>query len=352
MKPFSICMIAKNEEKNIARCLDSVSHFDCEIIIVDTGSTDRTKEIASQYTSKIYDFAWVDDFSAARNFSLSKASYDWVLVLDCDEWVEDANPEEFMELARTYPAYIGRLKRKNLTVSDSEKGVYIDPVERFFSRRYFHYEGTIHEQVMPLTAQTPMLFDIPLTVLHSGYVGSAEDAEAKRIRNTSLLERELAKNPDDPYLLFQMGQEYYCMDDRKTAAEYYAKVLSFDLSPTLEYLRLTIQAYGNCLISLGKIDEALQFEHIYNEFSRNPDFVFLMGRIYFSAGQYLKAMGEFIKATTMDNAYSEGTNTYLAWYYIALIYEKMGDLASAKTFYTKCGDFEPALKRLNIISNQ
>ncbi len=351
MKPFSICMIAKNEEKNIARCLDSVKDFDCEIIVVDTGSTDRTKEIAAQYTSKIFDFVWVDDFSAARNFSLSKASYDWVLVLDCDEWVEEANPDEFMALARTYPAYIGRLTRKNLTTLDSQRGMYTDPVERFFSRRYFHYEGSIHEQVMPLTSQTPMLFYIPLTVLHSGYVGTEEDAEAKRIRNTTLLQRELAKNPNDPYLLFQMGQEYYCMDDYAKAAEYYSQVLTYDLEPTLEYLRLTLHAYGNCLLKLNRIEDALQFENIYDDFAINPDFVFLMGRIYYKSGQYLRAMSEFIKATTMAEPYAEGTNTYLCWYYIALIYEQMGNLESAKTFYEKCGDFEPALKRLSIITN-
>lgn len=349
MKPFSICIIAKNEEKYIARCLDSIKTFDCEIVVVDTGSTDRTKEIASKYTSKIFDFVWVDDFSAARNFSLSKATYDWILVLDCDEWVEEAKPDEFIELARTYPSYIGRLTRKNLTTANSEHGIYTDPVERFFNRRYYHYEGTIHEQVMPLTSQTPMLFYIPLTIFHSGYIGSKEDEEAKRLRNMTMLERELAKNPNDPYLLFQMGQEYYCMDNWEKAAEYYSKVLSYDLSPTLEYLRLTIQAYGSCLLSLGRIEEALQFENIESDFGTNPDFAFLMGRIYFKAGLYLKAMGEFIKATTMTNAYSEGTNTYLSWYYIALIYEQMGDISSAKTFYLKCGDFEPAMKRLHLL---
>ncbi len=115
MKPFSVCIIAKNEEKNIERCLSSIQHFDCEIIVVDTGSTDRTKEIAQKYGAKVYDFEWINDFSAARNFSISKASYDWILVLDCDEWTEESDPEEFVFLAREYPSYVGRLKRKNLT---------------------------------------------------------------------------------------------------------------------------------------------------------------------------------------------------------------------------------------------
>ncbi|MDE7430662.1 MAG: glycosyltransferase [Lachnospiraceae bacterium] len=347
MKPFSVCMIAKNEEKNIERCLKSIQHFDCEIIVVDTGSADRTKEIAHQYGAKVYDFEWINDFSAARNFSISKASYDWILVLDCDEWAEESTPEEFMVLAREYPAYIGRLKRKNFTPSGNQQRIYIDMVERFFNRRYYHYEAPIHEQLTPSTSQTPYAFEIPLTVLHTGYVGTEEELEAKRIRNMTLLQKELELHPDDPYLYFQMGQEYYCEDDYEMAAKYYSKVLTFDLSPTLEYLRLTIQAYGNCLIHLNRIEEALQYEQLYDTFATNPDFVFLMGRIYYVSGQPIKAMSEFIKATSMDNPYAEGTNTFLCWYYMGLINERMGNVDSAASFYSKCGDFEPALKRLS-----
>lgn len=349
MKPFSICMIAKDEEKNIKRCLDSVKNFDCEIIIIDTGSSDRTKEIAYEYTSKVYDFQWINDFSAARNFSISKASYDWVLVLDCDEWVQESAPEEFMEYAHKYPTYMGRLRRKNLTYLDSEKQMYVDMVERFFNRRYYHYEGTIHEQVTPTKPCELIAFDIPLTVLHSGYVGTKEDLESKRIRNTTMLQQALAENPDDPYLCFQLGQEYFCIGDYETAADYYAKVLTYDLPSSLEYLRMTVQAYGNCLLHLDRIDEALQFEHIYKDFGNTPDFVFLMGRIYYMSGQPMKALSEFIKATSMDNPHAEGTNSYLCWYYIGLINEKLGNLNDAKIFYRKCGEFSPALERLNDI---
>lgn len=349
MKPFSVCIIARNEEKNIERCLQSIQHFDCEVIVVDTGSTDCTKEIASKYGAKVLDFEWIDDFSAARNFSIFHASYDWILVLDCDEWVEESSPEEFMSYARQYPAYIGRLKRKNLTPSRDRQGVYTDMVERFFNRRYYHYESPIHEQVTPLTSIRPYLFDIPLTVLHSGYVGTEEDQANKRIRNMALLQKELEKHPDDPYYYFQMGQEYFCMDNYETAAEYYSKVLSFDLSPTLEYLRLTVQAYGTCLLHLGKIEEALQFEQIYDTFGNTPDFVCLMGQIYYKSGQLIKAMSEFIKAASMNNPHLEGTNTFFCWYYMGLINEKMNNIDSAIAFYQKCGDFAPAQKRLMLL---
>lgn len=98
MITISLCMIVKNEEKVLARCLDSIAGLMDEMIIVDTGSTDRTKEIASRYTDKIYDFEWVDDFSAARNFSFSKAHMEYIYTADADEVVDKENYERFRKL--------------------------------------------------------------------------------------------------------------------------------------------------------------------------------------------------------------------------------------------------------------
>ena len=82
---ISLCMIVKDEEQHLENCLNSIKELADEIIIVDTGSKDKTKEIAGKFTNKVYDFKWNDDFSEARNFSLSKATKDWILVLDADE---------------------------------------------------------------------------------------------------------------------------------------------------------------------------------------------------------------------------------------------------------------------------
>ena len=94
MATISLCMIVKNEEKYLARCLDSVANLVEEIIIVDTGSTDRTTEIASNYTSKIYSHLWTDDFSDARNYSFSKASMDYCMWMDADDVLEKTEEEK------------------------------------------------------------------------------------------------------------------------------------------------------------------------------------------------------------------------------------------------------------------
>src|SRR3989338_7693689 len=98
MPTISLCMITKNEEKYLEQCLDSVKDIVDEIIIVDTGSKDKTKEIAKKFSAKIFDFEWVDNFSAARNESLKHAAKDWILVLDADEVVEKKDLERIKEL--------------------------------------------------------------------------------------------------------------------------------------------------------------------------------------------------------------------------------------------------------------
>lgn len=96
--PLAVCIIAKNEEQNIARCLDCLKPYDFEIIVADTGCTDRTKEMALRYTDKVYDFTWCDDFAAAKNFAVLKASHTHVLVLDSDEFLKRFDAQQVEHL--------------------------------------------------------------------------------------------------------------------------------------------------------------------------------------------------------------------------------------------------------------
>ena len=101
MSTISLCMIVKNEELNIARCLDSVAELVEEVIIVDTGSIDRTVEIVSNYTSQVYSYRWKDDFSDARNYSFSRASMDYCMWMDADDVLEETEKDEFLRLKQS-----------------------------------------------------------------------------------------------------------------------------------------------------------------------------------------------------------------------------------------------------------
>ncbi len=117
MHPISVCIIAKNEESRIEKCLASIKPCGFEIVVVDTGSTDRTKEIAAKYADKVLDFAWCDDFSAARNYSLQAASNNWIFMIDCDETVKEIDVEELNYFRKHLSDKVGSVSRENLVVA-------------------------------------------------------------------------------------------------------------------------------------------------------------------------------------------------------------------------------------------
>lgn len=100
MTTFSLCMIVKDEEEVLSRCLNSLCDIMDEIIIVDTGSTDRTKEIAKKYTDKVFDYKWCNDFADARNFAASKAVGDYIYTADADEYLDNENKEKLRQLKK------------------------------------------------------------------------------------------------------------------------------------------------------------------------------------------------------------------------------------------------------------
>lgn len=355
MTPFSICIIAKNEEKHMEAFLSSIKrHFsECnyEIILVDTGSTDNTISIAGKYTDKIFHFDWINDFSAARNFSLSCASYDWILVLDCDEYVEELNPKGFEALIQHYPKAVGMLSRKNHYEQNGTDSIYTDDVERFFNRKLFHYEAIIHEQVKAIDGSSFERVALPLVVDHCGYNGTLEDLQKKAERNNELLLKMLEETPDDPYLYFQLGQSYNMLRDDEKACYYYGKGLEYDVDPKVEYVQMMVIGYGYALLHLERYDEALLFQNIYEEFATTADFVCLMGLIYLRKGMIVQAMTEFLKATTFETARTEGSNTFIPTFNMGCVNEVLGDTQTAIALYEKCGDFKPAQDRLAELRN-
>lgn len=346
MNPFSICLIAKNEEKKIERCLSAASKLNAEIVLTDTGSTDRTKELAMKYTNKIYNFEWCNDFSAARNFSISKASYDWVLVLDCDEYVESFDLEILNNLTKVADNYfIGEISILS-KVQNSDETI-ASSIGRFFNRNFLHFEDAIHEQLLPLKKHPVIRASIPLTVLHEGYAGTFEERQRKSQRNRELLLASLQKDPNNPYLYYKLGVSHSMAEEYKEALAYYQKALEYDINPAQDTSQLLVIAYGETLLHLRKYEEALSLLNIYDEFSRTADFKCLIGLIYMYNNQPIKAILEFMKALTTEAHFRSDTNNNYPRYYIALIYELMGDKDNAIKFYQSCGNYEPALKKLS-----
>lgn len=165
MVTISLCMIVKNEEKVLKRCLDSLKGLVDEMIIVDTGSTDKTKEIASQYTDKIYDYVWIDDFADARNFSFSKATKDYIYCADADEVLDEVNRGRFMDLKQVLDPqievvqmyYCNQLQFNTVYNYDKEYR------PKLYKRvRHFTFVDPVHEMVR----FEPIVFDSDIEIMH------------------------------------------------------------------------------------------------------------------------------------------------------------------------------------------
>lgn len=350
MLPVSVCIIAKNEEKNIERCLSSLQPYGFELVVVDTGSTDRTKELASKYTDKIYDFIWCDDFSAARNFSLEKATNNWIFMMDCDEWIEDIDIEELQYFRKHLSHAAGSVTRRNLTGTPENPSMTTDQTERFFSKKLYKYTGVIHEQLTPKYEKSFETFLLNTTIGHDGYLMSEEERMKKSRRNITLLEKQLAERPDDPYTLYQLGKGYEIINDAANACHYFEKALRPDLDPELAYVQALVISYGESLLETGQIQKALSLENIYDQFATTADFVYLMGIIYLKNEEYEKALDQFEKALTFPSARRIGANSFLSYYEIGRILAMISEWNMARNYFEKCGDYPPALHALRVLN--
>lgn len=351
MVGISLCMIVKNEEANLKQCLEQISGYVDEIIIVDTGSTDRTREIALAFTDKVFDYPWNNDFSEARNYSISKSENEYILVLDSDEIVETIDILEIKRLINQNPHKIGRLLRRNEYSRKGKFFTYKERVNRLFSKNDYHYEGIIHEQLVPFQPMTIDTYHIPLSIRHSGYEGDLDTRKKKTQRNILLLKQAAQANPEDPYIIYQLGKSYYMEEDYQTACDYFSKALYFDLDPNLEYVQDMVESYGYCLINAEQYETALQLLGIYDEFSHSADFVFLIALILMNNGEFGKAIEEFHKAVQHKECKMEGVNDYLAFYNIGVIYQCLGDKQNALDSYKKCQNYDLALERLKEMAN-
>lgn len=350
MLPVSVCIIAKNEEKHIEECCRCLIPYDLEIVLVDTGSTDRTVELARKYTDKIYYFEWCSDFSAAKNYAMEKASHDWILSIDCDEYVEFVDIEALQDCMQRQAGAAGRILIRNRFTENGQTSFEQVRVSRFVNRRYYQFEGAVHEQLVPIPHRNPApvkyVYPAPITVLHVGYDGTDEEMRKKSERNIALLEKELEAQGPDPYIYYQFGQSYRKLHDYENACRCYDLGLAMDVDPSTDYVQTMVESYGYTLLDLKRPQDALNLLGVYDEFAVRADFVFLTGLIYMNNGLLDEAIQEFHKATTMEEFAVEGVNSYKANYNIGVIYECAGYAAEAKEAYRKCGDYALALTRL------
>lgn len=354
--PISVCIIAKNEEKHIEECLKRLVPYGFEIIVTDTGSSDRTKELAKKYANKVIDYKWNDDFSAARNFCISHASNNWILSLDCDEYVTSIDIAALRILMQKFPKDTGAIRLKNLIYNQDNNGNMeygSDDVTRFFNRNYYIFTEPIHEQVSykeeAKRTEVMKTFLMPMEVIHHGYALSKEELMEKQRRNLSLLYSSLQNSKEEqPYTYFQIAQSEFILENYDKAVKMYEKTLELTDDIQYEYIQIAIMSLAKTYVRLDRLQEAVNIMEKYAPKCCTAKYTFTHAGVMLDSGNVIKALMLYVKTTTMPDVDTLGENLLHTYEHIIELQTKLGNYEVAELFRAK---YEACLKEKERVIN-
>lgn len=338
---ISLCMIVKNEEEYLPACLKSVKDIVDEIIIVDTGSTDKTIEIARQFGAKVYYFKWNNNFSEARNQSLKYATKNWILIMDADDEIYDKDKETLKillnrQLDDSAIYFFETLSYCGSVINDSNIAINLNP-RLFRNHRGTHYEGEIHNQLI-YTQNEYNIICSDIKIHHYGYLDKKITANDKRNRNISILTEQIKKDPNSKYAFFNLGNEYAALNNMEKALEcYYKAYENFDSDKGYSCILLIRIVATN--YDIGEYNEALKFIDIgIKYFPKCTDFYYLKAAIFGNTHRPTLQIKTLEKCIEMGEAPSElkfiyGSGSFKAYYELANAYMKLNDYDAAFNYY-------------------
>ncbi|HHW13301.1 MAG TPA: glycosyltransferase [Firmicutes bacterium] len=356
----SLCLIARDEAGRLSRCLESAAGAVDEIIVVDTGSTDATPEIARRHGAMVLCVAWADDFSAARNASLEAATGDWILILDADEELAPGAAAALRRLLADPVAEGYFVKIVNFVGRAGSGEAFPDVVFRLFRNRpEYRFRGAIHEQIAEvIREQNPeaeFRIDTDVVILHYGYLDQSLAEKDKPARNLALLEREVAVRPDDHLLRYHYGVELFRAGRHREAAEAFVQAGSGIDARTIylpKLLRQLVLAYW----AGGLPEKAL--ETVAGGLQLFPDYADLYyygGVICLGRRSYAQAYEYFRKALATPEqpihyAPHPGHRGFRCHYQLAQLAEKFCNPEEAMRHYLlslrDAPEFTPALESI------
>lgn len=298
MAKLSLCMIVKNEEKNLFRCLTSVKSVVDEIIIVDTGSTDKTIEIAKNFNSIIYHFKWGNDFSEARNFALSKCSGDWILYLDADEELNEQSQQEILRLINGKPAAV------NCTIEsiaeESTSGSVIRYPRLFVNRHGIKFEGKVHEQIDKSLKQNNIpIINSKIVIFHHGYAINKQELDRKKERNLNLMlnDREAS---NDFYYKLKIAETLISLNRYNEAEDRLLSIIA-DHQNTDKQISLACYSLASVYYEKNDLNRSLKFAlKSYQNLKEKSELNYLLYLIYLRQGSLPESL-KYLKRTVQQN---------------------------------------------------
>ena len=325
-------MIVKNEQKVISRCLDCVKQFADEIIIVDTGSTDNTKQIASKYTNKVFDFKWCDDFSKARNFSYSLASKDYIMWLDADDIIKSSEVEKIKKLKLNMNADTYMFKYTTCFDKDG-KPLFSFYRERIVKRSLnLKWQGFVHEAIVP----TGKIEYLDINIEHK----KLDNMYSKR--NLVLFRKAMIRGVE-----FSCREQYYYSRELFYWGYYKSAIKQFN-----KFLKMKNKFLPNIIDTYFMLSKCYQFTNQYykakqvlieciNLYTPINEIVCELANIFVKEGKYDVAAYYYESALNIEKKTKLGFFVKEEYYYLipltqlTSIYYKLGDYKKAETYHNK-----------------
>jgi tetratricopeptide (TPR) repeat protein len=361
---LSVCMIVKNEETFIAQCLESVKAVADEIIVVDTGSTDRTPEIARKYGAQVYFHSWNNDFSEARNHSIRYATKDWILWIDADEELDSRDVSALRQLLYRKDCDAIFVQMHNLTdLNDRNKTAVFYSPKIFRRKEGFHFHDIVHNQLN--IAGDPIASAI--RIFHYGYALSSEKMQAKFERSSKLIQKQIDENPDDHFAHFNMAQMMLGHDYEKVIT-HAKKTISLidpdDITKHHIYL-MSFYQLAKAYTYLGRFEEAEQACLDGLRADENYiDLLFTLGWMYKSQKRYDKAIETMHRFLERHEKMMQEpvfnliimerfSSAFEAYDVLGEIYYEQGNLKKAEESYRAClarmPHHQPVMQNLAVV---
>ncbi len=351
----SLCMIVKNEERVLADCLKSAQGVFRQIVIVDTGSTDRTKEIATEFGAEVYDFPWTDSFSEARNESLRHATGRWIFWMDADDTLPKTTAEAVLRsVVNAHPDVNAFIVPVRFTDSGPSGGTQVDHVKLFRNLKGLHFRGHIHEQILPsLRKAGGAILRIDSFVLHSGYDTSDEGQARKRDRDWKLLKLDLEDDPLNPFYNFNMGMTCHHCGMHEEAILWLQKSIDYAAGEE-SHIRKAYAMMGISLRELGRLDEALEkFTEGLEAVNEDPELRFQSALVLSGLERLEEAIQQYLAINPDTSGFFSSIDIAILgckrFHNLASLYESTGEHKEARAWYWKAvneAGFIPSADRL------
>ena len=338
---LSLCMIVRDNERTIRACLGSIRPWVDEIVVVDTGSADATPRICEEYGAIVYEWAWRDDFAAARNESLNHATGEWIFWMDSDDTIPPHCGLELRRLVdREHPehllGYVMQVHCPGKEDGGTADMTIVDHVKLFRNRPELRFEHRIHEQILPAIRRSGgNIAFTDLFVVHSGVDQSPEGRVRKLQRDFRILSLDLNDRPDHPFVLFNLGMTHADCGQHKEAIDCLIRCLQVSGSNE-SHVRKAYALLASSYSRIGRKDDArVALQRGRALFPTDKELLFRAAMLAHESGHLADAVSLYHAVLRPDSdrhfvSVDSGLGGYKARHNLAIVYEELGQYSSAK----------------------